>query len=118
MSLADVEILKKKVAAIRVRIGEAEQLVGNIITGKVDYPNKSDNLYRIDTKTIAQYKQLCNKKMPISQIVDKFDALSRASLYIIIENAGRKNNEACLRHVGEHYNVLSGIKKTLEQINL
>lgn len=117
MSLEEVEKLKKTIKSIKVRVAEAEQIVGNILTGAVEYPEKASNVYRIDTKALREYSTLCNKKIPIGQIVLKFDDISRASLYVIIENAGRKNSKACMAHVALHYNVLLGIKKTLEQIN-
>jgi hypothetical protein len=118
MSFEEVEKIKKILSAISLRIEEAEKIVGNIIADSGDLPSEKSNVYRIDPKAIIDYTALCNKKMPIVQIVKKFDELSKACLHVIADNAIRKNNDASMRHMGEHYRVLCSIKKTLEQIKL
>jgi hypothetical protein len=118
MSFEEVEKLKKLIKVINIRISEAEQLVTNIVTGAVEYPEAKTNVYRIDTRALEEYRAMCNTKLPISKIVKRFDEISRACLLVIIENAGRKNNIKCMNHLGDHYNILLSIKKTLEHIKL
>lgn len=118
MNLEELEKIKNIVGAITLRILEAEKIVADIIAGTVSEPSEQSNVYCINPKAINDYTALYNKKMPVGQIVKKFDDLSQACLHVIKENITRKKNDAAMRHMGEHYRVLCSIKKTLEQIKL